>query len=163
MIICGADPGKKGALVTLDTASTQCNHFLLKYDKNGELETDPLLWWLECVGPDLVIMEKVGGRRGWGAAQTFNFGDVYGQLRIVLKSFRVPRRLVAPKVWQGFVHQGGGAAERAKDRTRAAIQSAFPTCPKLHEGVMDAFAMAWFGVSSFGKSNRIDWDFNGLV
>ena len=163
MIICAADPGKKGALVALDTDSRYCNHIKLSYDKAAELETGPLDWWLACVRPDLVLMEKVGGRAGWGAVQTFNFGDVYGQLRGYLKYRRLPRRMVPPKTWQAFAHAGVGSSGKAKERSLAAISQVFPTCPKLHEGVSDALLMAWFGVSQYGKSARIDWDFKNLI
>lgn len=162
MIICGADPGKKGALVALDTETRYCNHIKLSYDKAGELETDALDWWFACVKPDLILLEKVGGRQGWGAVQTFNFGDVYGQLRLYLKTQRIPRRMVSPKTWQAFAHQGVSPTMQPKERTRATVSIMFPFCKKLHEGVADAFLIAWFGLSKYGKSPRLDWEFKNL-
>jgi len=162
MIICGADPGKKGALVALDSESTYCNHYKLTYDKAKELEIDDLLWWLQCVQPDLILMEKVHGRHGWGANQVFSFGCAYGELRNVLKSSGIARVMIPPKKWQSFVWAGTDTKGKAKDRTLAGLTVAFPFLPKLHEGVLDSFAMAWYGVHKYSKSNRLDWDFANL-
>jgi len=162
MVICGADPGKKGALVALDTDSRYCNHIKLAYDKAGDLETGPLSWWLACASPDLILLEKVGGRGGWGAVQTFNFGDVYGQLRLFLRMSGYPLRMVPPKTWQAFAHAGVSPSLAPKDRSALVLSQTFPASSKLHDGVMDAFLLTWFGVSKYGKSSRIDWDFKNL-
>jgi len=162
MIICGADPGRKGALVALDTDSSYCNHYKLTYDKAKELEIDPLEWWLACVKPDLILMEKVHGRGGWGANQIFSFGCAFGELRTVLKSTGISRRMVSPQSWQALVWAGVVASGNPKEKTQAAIQTMYPGVGKLHEGVMDAFAMAWYGVHKYGKSSRLHWNFKNL-
>ena len=164
MIISGADPGRKGAIVALDTESTYCNHYKLSFDKAGELDIDALGWWLACTRPDMVLLEKVGGRKGWGAVQTFNFGSAYGQLLAALKSFRIPRRMVPPQTWQRVAHEGVSGGLTPKERTMAAISQSFPGCPKIrHDGVADAFLLAWFGVHKYGKSPRLIWDFKNLL
>lgn len=123
---------------------------------------DGLEWYLSLNRPDLLIMEKVGGRGGWGAVQTFNFGSTFGQLLAVLKISMIPRRMVTPKTWQGFAHSGVGSSGTAKERSLAAIFQFFPSCPKLHEGVADALLIAWFGISKYAKSSRINWNFKNL-
>ena len=163
MIICGADPGTKGALVALDSESSYCNHYKLKFDKAKDLELDSLLYWLLLVKPELILLEKVQGRGGWGAGQTFTFGSSFGQLLTVLRSSGCPLKRIPPQSWQKEFHMHTFKGASPKQSTKLAISQRFPFCPKLHEGVADAFLIAAYGVMKYDPQGNYSWDFKNLV
>ena len=154
-LICGIDPGKSGAICILNSDKKTCYYLKTPVKKVGLLDMDLLARMLYEV--DGIYMEKVGGRKGWGATQTFNFGSIYGQTWLAIS--HLPHKLVTPATWQKAAHDGISTSLSAKERTKAAFMTQNPSAPKLHDGIMDAFFIGSYGLKQHSKIFLFDWEF----
>ena len=93
----GIDPGQKGFITWYDGEGYE--FFALK-DMNGAQIADTLKIIKESSGKVVCAMESVHSIFGSSAKSTFSFGEIFGFLKGVLNTLRIPYHLVTPKVWQ---------------------------------------------------------------
>ena len=159
MIIAGIDPGKQGAIVVLDSVHSQAYKHSLRFDKQGLFDTLDFFDFLNPLKVDLLILEKVMGRKAWGATQTFNFGVGWGQVWLSIANSKLPYKLTPPQTWQKVIHEGVKATLTAKQRTMIAYKMLYPNQPIPHgpkggaidDNVLDALMIATYGMIKFEK------------
>ena len=164
MILAAADPGKSGAVVTIDCVAKTGYYYPLEYDKTGLLHGPPIVALLAHTKPKRIFLEKVQGRGHWNATANFNFGICAGQLRYVLAHSGLPYQFMTAQAWQKTAHEGIDTKLSAKAKSYQAYKNLFPHGPipggprggQPHDGVIDALLMLVFG---FEKFNVIpdDW------
>jgi hypothetical protein len=168
MKISGIDPGTKGYVVTVDTMSEMAWKYRLRFDAQGLLNYGDFVdGFLDNHNPDLILLEKVNGREGWGATQTFSFGYVYGQLHLAIKLGTRPYRLVSPQTWQKEMHKGISPKLKPKTRSEIAYQQMFPHDPvpiasrakKRNDNITDSLLIAAYGALTFGGGIYKPWSF----
>jgi hypothetical protein len=163
MVVTGIDPGKDGQVVTLDSNSFVGYSQRLRYSKDGLLDAELLKSHLDTHKPNLVLLEKVGGRAGWGATQNFSFGCNWAQVRLTISSY--PYRLIAPQTWQKLIHQGVATNISTKERSLVAYEQLYPNRPlpvgpkskRPDDNLIDALLLATFGMMSYYKCCK-QWD-----
>jgi len=162
MKIIGIDPGAKGCIVELDSKSQTARYLNIPYRFDGIIAFDIINAQFDYLRHvDHILLEKVGGRCGWGASQTFKFGVNYGQVLGYL--WDRPHSLVAPKTWQGLAHAGTTMGS-PKDRSRMAFVKLNPA-PKVRakdDGLIDAFHIARWGLRHFRQDFTDHWTFINL-
>jgi hypothetical protein len=170
MKVAGIDPGRKGCLVVVDTATTKGHAYKLAYDKAGHLDCVGLVEFLTLAKPGALIIEKVSGFRGSGATQTFSFGFACGELNAVVTSwashYHASLVYVLPQSWQKVVHVGTPQKETAKDKSLLAYKRLFPHQPfargakggKVDDNLVDALLIATYGVLKIANSTIRLWD-----
>lgn len=175
MRIGGADPGRKGVLLVLDTEHEHGWFWRLRYNKAGHLDLHSALLFLETTLPKLLVMEKVQGRQGFGATQTFNFGHATGELNAMLRYWADVKTMalhyVSPQRWQKDLHEGISDKLKPKERSALAYQRLFPHDPAGSakggkagkEGVIDAMLLAVHGVLRFGGGQLRGWQLGEFV
>lgn len=163
MIVVGIDPGKKGALVALDSKTDRAWAHLLKYDKLGVTDWRPIASGLGNHHDTLFIVERVIGRGGWSARANFSFGLTYGQVMLSLRHHHSesPSRIIGPLTWQQTMHRGLPDVD-TKSRSLLAFEQLFPYGPlprgqtgKMNENLIDAWLIAAYGVLSFTKEREL--------
>jgi crossover junction endodeoxyribonuclease RuvC len=146
MKICGIDPGRKGALVSLEGN-------VIKLRSMPDNEKD-LFETLVDLCPDVthVFVEKAQSLPGNGSVGMFHYGDGFGQIKGVLAAMRIPYTLVPPRTWTKVMHAGCDVGE-PKARSLEAVRRLFPNielrrterCRNLDEGFIDALLIAEYG------------------
>lgn len=176
MIIVGIDPGKKGAIVAVNTANDQGYYLPLAYSLDGLLEWDPIKSLFDKLKPERVYLEKSQGRggagpgtkkkgaAGWSATGTHNQGEYYGQIRFAVgRVLGSPFSLVDPQRWQAIAHEGiKKDGLTAKQRSLIAYKNLFPVPAipsgpkggKPGDGIIDALLITVYGIEKNGKSIR---------
>lgn len=144
-VICGIDPGQRGAFALLDNAHNLS--FITMPDNVPQM-----LNWLRQQTITHVFLEKAQSMPKQGVASVFTYGEHYGEIKGILATLGIPFTCVAPKTWTRSMHQGTTGAS-AKDKSRQAAHRLFPTinfvldgCRKAHDGVMDAVLIAEYGL-----------------
>ena len=150
--VVGVDPGYEGAIVSLtagriDTVwdmpvtQNQWNRTQLNYALLAQIfgEFDPK--------GTLVCIERVHAMPKQGVVSMFNFGCQFGALQAYCAAFKLPCRLVDPKVWKQAAGLIGKPKEAALDLAKNVI---FPTQAdffklKKHIGRADAALIAAHG------------------
>lgn len=138
MYYMGIDPGKSGA------------YALLGREDGPEVyvwDEDKFIQFMSGVdaGKTIVCLEHVGAMPGQGVTSMFSFGENFGFIQGVLKSFGVPYELVRPKKWKKEFSITG-----EKNRDIEVCKRLFPDislrrterCKKDHDGFADALLMA---------------------
>jgi hypothetical protein len=151
MKICGIDSGKSGAMVCLNDQNSQAIYARFKFDKQNILDAKAMSQFLYEMDPDMVVMEKVSGRSGHGATQTFNWGFIVGQQTLIALEHAV--KFVTPQAWQKICHAGVSPSLTAKERSMVAFNNTNPNNPlgsKPNHNVVDAFLIALYGVEMWG-------------
>lgn len=162
MRFCTIDPGKTGAIIYIDTDTKLGSYSPLYYDRNNILQMDKFEQFIETNRPNMVFIEKVSGRGGWGANVNFTFGSVFGQIVLACKTLDKPIQLVPPKTWQKIVHSGTPSNLDAKEKSNLAYTNFFPISPvtnkskKVHSGAMDAILIALYVCQKY-KIDHHDW------
>lgn len=109
MIRCGAVPAYLSVIdipIMDDNSKTQVN-------------VDRLCQWIELHKPEVAVVENVvprggeGAGRGMSSASAFRFGLACGQIRSVLQCYRIPIKLVVPRVWKAHFGLKGLAKKEA--------------------------------------------------
>ncbi len=119
-------------------------------------------------------MEKVQGRRGSGATQTFGFGFACGELNAILRYWaslrKVAMHYVTPQAWQKGFHAGMPESLTAKEKSMLAYDRLFPHHPgrlsaarATDDNVVDALLLATHGVLRFGHGGLRRWDLTRCV
>lgn len=98
MVILGIDPGASGGIALFSGKSMQAwptpdiDENIVNLIKKISFN----------IKPDLCIMEQVGGYVGkkQPGSSMFNFGDINGFVRGVIKTLDIPVEMVTPQKWQ---------------------------------------------------------------
>ncbi len=159
--ILAIDPGKDGAIVTLDPETL---NVLEKFPfpmigTKPDLKETAMLLDAFHVDNYFVYLEEVHAIFGASAKSTFEFGAHFGFLLGVLNQKGFKYDLVAPKIWQKKVWttrdkvlKAGGRAD-PKPTSLLACKRLFPEVDftpterskKFHEGMVDAALIAYYG------------------
>ena len=106
-----------------------------------------------------MVVQSGGRGKTDGRVGTFNYGRSCGMLEICA-AYSMPYVLVHPKTWQAVMHMGCDSKLKAKDRSRQAVGRRWPEyaqkgsqlwpsrCKKMHEGLMDSFLIAQYGLQA---------------
>ena len=161
MKIIGIDTGSKGAIVCLDSTEKTAEYMMLPYraDKVLDFSLVKDKFYSNIM---MTFVEKVSGRGGWGATQTFQFGCYYGQILGLLSSYS--HAMVTPQMWQKIAWEGTSDGE-PKERSAAAFARLNPTTrlKKKEDGVIDAFHIARYGMLKYREIFTDDWRFINLA
>lgn len=160
MIFVGIDPGKNGCLAAYNPITHAVHYSFLVFDKNNTLDQRQLRSVLDTFNDSMVFMEKLRGRAGLGATQTFNMGYLYGQVYSVVANYS--HRLVPAQTWQKSIHAAIKPTLSAKERSQAAYRQLFPKggLPETKRGLvennlLDAFLIAIYGALEVGKQGYV--------
>lgn len=145
MIIMGIDPGKKGSFCTLNSTTKAVDFLQMPVAYDMILDVKEILKFLKHSNADMVFLEKVSGRHGWGATQSFNFGALWGQCVMAVAAAELSLKMITPQSWQRTAHAGCKSTATPKERSWEAISQIWPTHPlkKSQDGHIDAFLIAW--------------------
>lgn len=149
MIIAAIDPGKRGAIVVVDTQSSKAWYEKLSFNENGLLVTRLNTKFVQV---RKVILEKIRGRGGWGASQTFNMGFYFGQVLHEIVNTGIDYELITPDAWTASIHRDVDIKGNAKEKSLAAYHMFFPHDPVgksvgkkgYHDGILDALLIATY-------------------
>lgn len=157
MIICGLDPGKTGAMVTLfEDGSTIVDRVPLlkrpplKGKKTRSSIPDYAAWkqaWalsLDFNCPDVIVREDVHGWKGQAAGASFAFGYVAGFAHSIILGV-APIHAAPPSVWK--IKLGLLNLDKNASRARAAelIPSLAPHLKRaMDDGVAEAGLLAYY-------------------
>lgn len=175
MLIVGIDPGKNGAMVSIDDHGKVNKTVIPLIGKQLDILTLTNIfrqWPKECPEVRLFI-EDVHAIHGSAAGSTFSFGFVCGAIQTAAAAMQIPYILVNPKVWQAVVYHGipeirkpstsitygprKGQIQKGKIDTKKmsllAARRLFPevdlrksdTCKVPHDGIVDALLIAEYG------------------
>lgn len=121
MIVCGIDPGKSGAIVTLDNGVPVEWMMMpvLKDGKHSWVDGGELARFLSAPVPHTVRIESVHSMPGQGVSSMFRFGKMAGGVETTMGVLGLPWATVAPQAWK----KQFGLIGKDKDASRAlAIQ-----------------------------------------
>lgn len=132
----GIDPGKNGALAILDGENVS----VYPFDEDDYIRELKIAAQQPCV----CCLERVGAMPGQGVTSMFSFGNNFGFLRGVLRSYRIPFELVTPQKWKKEFGVSG------KNESVAVCKRLFPgvsllateKCRKDSDGMAEALLMA---------------------
>ncbi len=145
-MIVGIDPGKSGGVASIsrEVATAFPMPILGK-----EIDGAALGYWLRCVSPETVIIEKSQAMPGQGVTSMFNYGAGFGRLLGICEALGLPYRLVTPQRWKGVVLAG---TAKDKDAAISFVRRAYPSINltpgrkrKAHDGIADAVCLAEYG------------------
>jgi hypothetical protein len=162
MRIVGIDVGFKGAIVLIDADKKLISWCAIPYRADKIVDFDLLNRRFERFdNVDMIYIEKVIGRGGWGAGPIFAFGINYGQ--ILAHFYNRPTTLLTPTKWQSLAHIGTDEGT-AKERSMASFIRLNPNAEvkKTWDGFVDAFHIARYGAFHYHKINVANWDFLNL-
>lgn len=147
--IVGIDPGKKGGIACLFSASAWVT-LPLPHRKNGDLDVRTIKFKLKHWSPHHIVIEHQWGRAVQGIKTSGVMMYNYGKLRACIELYG-PRQLtvVSPKDWQRVM-----IPDTPSGMTKAAsikyCQDHYPNVnllptrrsTKLHDGMADALCLA---------------------
>src|SRR5688500_4570072 len=150
MVTLGIDPGKRGALVWIDTAGNLMRMVKMP-PRIGEV-----IGALEAHRPDFVAVERgvgvtFGSKGHHSQSYMFNYGKHCGELTGILRALRIPFVQVMPRTWQTLVgiSANPGQPESPKARALRAAQRLQPGQSSIapggrtpHDGIIDAYLIA---------------------
>lgn len=94
----GIDPGKSGAITVMNQLSDNGKIYMDSKPFDEEILIDICK---ELSGEKVkCCLEKVNAMPGQGVTSMFNFGQNFGFIQGVLKSFGIPFQLVPPQKWK---------------------------------------------------------------
>jgi hypothetical protein len=151
MLIFGIDPGKAGAIAAIDDGEVYKTTIMPIVGK--ELDLDAISTWIYDIATDrdcIAYIEKVHSMPSQGVASMFSFGYSVGVMHGILAALSIPRYLVAPQTWKGFLLKD---TKKDKDAAVAYCRRTFPRtsllaterCHKPHDGIADAICIAQYG------------------
>lgn len=152
-LICGIDPGKKGALCFLESKGgrDEITFALMPLDKDGNVCGRQLAGYLNQMKPDRVIVEQVNAMPGQGVVSMFSFGYGFGVVIGVLGALHIPFETVRPQVWQKVCYKGLDKKIPTKERSVIAAKRLFPLqsftphgCKVPNNGLTDALLLAYY-------------------
>jgi len=145
----------KGAIVGLDLQGDLVYKALLP-TKDKEIDVVTLKKMLDEAKPFVIFLEKVHALPMVGVSSTFKFGYVFGQIQATIRLMGIKMQLVPPKTWQKIEIPSefeGSPKERALKACKALYPShdlrASNRAKKFHDGLVDAFFIASYGLKHF--------------
>jgi crossover junction endodeoxyribonuclease RuvC len=163
-VIIAADPGISGAACAFYRADADGPEFIADVidlpaiDDGARREIDvlrfvawvrkmqPVHAFVENVQPMPSIPDKYGKRRTMGAATTFRFGLVVGQIRATIACCGVPISLIHPQVWKRFYDLKGADKEQSRQKAlELHPEAAHWLKRKLDHGRSEAILLARYG------------------
>ena len=145
--IVAIDPGLSGGVAVLHRDQSITAQPMPLAGK--ELDLITLATLVREVGPDWIVIEKVGPMPKQGVVSTFKFGSGYGALLGIAAALQVPTELVTPQRWKARVLHG-----TAKDKPAAiaycrrvfpAVALVPPRCRVPHDGIADSLCLLEYG------------------
>lgn len=121
----GIDPGINGAVAFIPSTGKPWVH---KMPENEDDLLD-LLRDSICMADPVAVLELVHSSPQMGVKSAFTFGQGYGGLRMAVRSFKIPLRLIRPQVWQKTL---GCLTGGNKNVTRDYAKNLFPTIKVTH-------------------------------
>jgi hypothetical protein len=113
MIIVGIDPGKHGAIVSIDEKGEIGKFSIPLLGRKLDVHTlkDRFVFmqkYHQAATPLHLFIEDVHAIHGAAAGSTFEFGFVCGAFQTLAAAFDLPYTLVQPKTWQAEIFKGIG-------------------------------------------------------
>lgn len=146
MIYIGIDPGKNGGIALINSISPEINNTVHIFSEDTLIECISEV--CEYVGGSeniRCVLEKVNAMPGQGVVSMFNFGQNFGFIQGVLKSFGIPFELVPPQKWKkefSVTSDKNTSIEVAKRLFPGVNLKATERCKKDHDGMAEALLMA---------------------
>lgn len=171
-IIIGADPGKTGALVAIDSCGMAFDSIAAddsgSYVVGREYVPRALVEWLEDLKSRsticLVVIEAQSSRPPEGRTSALTTGYGFGLLVGIVSALGIPYEVVSPASWSRSVF-GGQGKKTSKERKARSIQFVSARVPSLslvldgkrvpHHGLADAACLALHGWSNFAGSANL--------
>lgn len=157
-IFIGVDPGAKGGICALEARGG----VIVALPFDGQLGVIKsiafVLGSVSTLGSVRVIVEKVHSMPGQGVKSMFSFGQSYGEALGSCTVLGYTPELVTPQKWQSIVKgsPGWGPKDRVRsyctDRWGEKIFMKGPRCKNPHGGMLDAAAIAAWGVDQYAIS-----------
>lgn len=151
MIIAGIDPGRRGAIVIVDTDSLEvvASHRMPYVDKGLDL------WEIADIiasnSVNLAVVEKQQSMPKQGVKSCFTIGLGFGSLLGVLAALKVPFVTPSPSKWTRRALEG--IPGDGKARNILACRRLFPhldltpgRVKRPHDGIADAALLAYYGM-----------------
>lgn len=157
--LIGIDPGSLGAIAEIDLEHKIVRWMNIPYREDKIISLYAIKACFNFGEAYYTYMEKVHGMKPWGVSNNFNFGMYYGQMLAFLEKY--PYELVSPQTWQRRINgmKKGVEPKAATASSFRKMNPNFGPIKKAHEGMIDAFFIAYFG----GLINNIvmpkDFDF----
>ena len=150
MIFIGIDPGKSGALATIETLDAG-NYAVNVLPFDEALYRERLRSFDGCKA--VAVVERVGAMPKQGVTSMFNFGVNFGFIQGLLAACGIPFELVTPARWK---KEFGVTAD--KNTSIEVAHRLFPDvdlrrtklCRKPDDGVAEALLMAEFARRKMG-------------
>lgn len=170
MRVLGIDVGLRGGLSLADTQRV----ILAEELPEMPLHTEDLVEIIKNWDVTHVYLEKAQSMPRQGVSSVFTYATGYGAIIGVVKTLKLPLRLVQPREWTREMHKGTTYVEPpkvdgkksktnpAKERSKEAALNLFPhmnflvspRSKKLHDGLIDSSLIAEFGRrEQLGKFN----------
>lgn len=154
--IIGIDCGANGAIVQLDLKEQTAHYLKIPYRDDGLIDYRIIEESL-MLHNAFFFVEKLHGRGGWSSSVTFKLGENYGKMLQCLSAYGFT--LVEPQQWQKTAHDGTVMAKKPKDRTKEAFVRLQPHAGIKHDGVIDAFFIARYGLLKLKHREPVRWNF----
>ena len=144
-MICGIDPGAKGAIALLDGTFAEIHDMpMLGKEVNG---TEVANIFVEFK-PDHIFLEQVNSF-GMGRTSAYNFGQGVGVLKGVFQSLLIPYTLVPPQRWQK--HFG---KSKDKDHSRLLATRLYPDLASQFVRVKDDGRAEALLIARYGSEKK---------
>jgi hypothetical protein len=160
----GIDPGKNGAIVSLNVETMEVKFYKMPLIAKKEYDIQEFFKIMNSFENSKVITEDVHAIANGGAKSTFEFGKGVMMVECAIVSGNLPYVKVQPKIWQKVALQGvpiiyKGKTESGKDKVDTkgmALIAATRLFPNTefhfggrasvpHNGIVDALLMAYYG------------------
>lgn len=140
--VIGIDPGKTGAIATLDAAH---NETIFRFDKASDREIADYVWALS-LSKSKAFLEKVHTMPMQGSTSSGALMERRGFIYGVLLSIGIPFEWVPPQTWYTKlgIKNGGLSYAEKKRRNKGLAEQWFPR-QKLTLDMADALLIAEYG------------------
>lgn len=150
--VIGIDPGLRGAIVTMETAT---GTIIDKAPLSDEiLTTYRYLYQIKAQHPSLMIaLEKPAVIKGRSSlVGSFTMGRNFGALEAAIRLLYVPCQIIPPVTWTSEMHKGADGAD-PKAKSLSVAKRLWPwekfvfdeeKQRKPHDGIVDAMLIAEF-------------------
>ena len=143
MIYIGIDPGKTGALATIQVVHDRAIVRAQPFDESDYMAV--LAMCAATCDPVVCALEHVNAMPGQGVTSMFNFGMNFGWIRGVLEANHIPYELVRPQKWKKEF-----SITQDKNQSIAVCKRLFPDvsllrtekCRKDDDGMAEAILLA---------------------
>lgn len=144
-ILAAFDPGLSGSAAAIRCGAPPefldvIDVPLMDDNSKTQINVDKLCQWVERHHPTVAVIENVvprGGASGnaghtMSGAAAFRYGMACGQIRAVMQCYRIPIKLVVPRVWKSHFELKG---KSKKEAVALAIKMLPAAAPYLTRGM----------------------------